>query len=84
MKILSTDKMASIPKAYIKKFVKKSFGANITDDGAAEMIKILEKRAKEISSYAVVNAKKRNREGKVTKEDIMEYTLKGKASDNGH
>ena len=28
-------KMASIPKAYIKKFVKKSFGANITDDGAA-------------------------------------------------
>ena len=80
MKILSAD-MASIPNSAIKKLVKKHFGANITDEGAAELAKILETEAKEISEYAVNNAK-RDKRGKVTKDDILSYIIG--SSDDGH
>ncbi|HUB92819.1 MAG TPA: histone-like protein [Candidatus Saccharimonadales bacterium] len=76
MKILSADHVASIPKASIKKFVKRYFKANITDEGAEEIVKILEEKAKEISRYAVDNAKRESR-GKVTRTDVMKYVIKG-------
>ncbi len=76
MKILSADHMASIPKASIKKFVKRYFKANITDEGAEEIVRILEAKAKEISRYAVDNAKKDER-NKITRADVMEYVIKG-------
>lgn len=66
--------MASIPKASIKKFVKRRFKANITDEGAEEIVKILEEKANEISKYAVTNAKKEKRE-KVTRSDVMKYVI---------
>lgn len=68
--------MASIPKASIKKFVKRYFKANITDEGAEEIVKILEEKAREISKYAVGNAKREERE-KVTRTDVMKYVMKG-------
>lgn len=76
MKILSADLMANIPKSSIKKFVKKYFDANITDEGAEEIVKILEGKAKEISRFAVDNAKKDSR-SKVTRSDVMKYVIKG-------
>ncbi len=69
--------MASIPRASIKGLMKKFFGVNITDEGAAEMVRILEDEAKRISKYAVNNAKRVGRE-KVTKKDILEYVIKGR------
>lgn len=75
MKILSADWMASIPKTSIKKFIRRYFDANITDDGAEEIVKILEEKAKEISRYAVGNAKKEER-SKVTRNDVMKYIIK--------
>lgn len=66
--------MANISRASIKKMVKKFFDVNITDDGADEIAKILEAKAREISKYAVDNAKRSNRE-KVTKEDIARYII---------
>ena len=74
MKILSTDIMAKIPKNSIKKLVKNYFGASITEDGADELALILEKKANEISKFAVNNAKAKGRE-KVTKEDIKKYIM---------
>ncbi len=68
--------MANIPKASIKKFVKRYFKANITDEGAEEIVRILEAKAKEISRYAVDNAKKDER-SKITRADVMEYVIKG-------
>lgn len=75
MKILSAE-MANIPKTSIKKFVKTHFKANITEDGADEIVKILEEKAEEISKYAVSNAKKEGR-SKVTRGDVMRYVIKG-------
>ncbi len=75
MKILSAETVASIPKASIKRFIKRHFGANITEDGAEEIVKILEEKAKEISEYAVDNAKREER-GKVTRKDVMKYVMK--------
>ncbi len=74
MRILSADLMASIPKASIKRFVKRHFGANITDEGADEIVKILEEKAKDISKHAVENAKREMR-GKVTRKDVMRYVV---------
>jgi histone H3/H4 len=74
MKILSAE-MASIPKQAIKKMVQEYFGLQITDDGAAAIARLLERRARKISKFAVKNAKKESRE-KVTKKDIQEYVLK--------
>jgi histone H3/H4 len=77
MKILSSDGVctASIPKQAIKKLIKRYFGANISDDGADAMARILESRAKRISRFAVGNARRQNRD-RVTKKDIEEYVLK--------
>lgn len=82
MKILSAE-MASIPKASIKRFVGRYFKANITDDAADEIVRILEAKAKEISRFAVDNAKKEKR-AKVTKSDVRKYVIKGynEGSDN--
>ena len=68
--------MATIPGSSIKALVKKYFGADITDDGANEMARILERKANEISGFAVKNAKKKGRV-KVTKEDITQYVIQG-------
>jgi len=73
MTILSAD-MATIPNESVKKIMQKYFGLQITDDAAGAMARILEKRAKKISAFAVNNAKKEKRQ-KVTKEDIQEYVL---------
>ncbi|MGC9037360.1 MAG: histone-like protein [Candidatus Micrarchaeia archaeon] len=59
----------------VKKLVKKYTGSNITEDGAAEIARFLEKKAREIAKYAVKNAKKEKR-NKVTKEDIESYIFK--------
>ncbi len=67
--------MAKISKSSIKALVKRNFKVSITDDGAAEIAKILERKANEISRFAVKNAQKDGR-GKVTKEDITKYLIK--------
>ncbi len=66
--------MAKIPKKSIKELVKNYFGASITEDGAEELALILEKKANEISKFAVNNAKTKGRK-KVTKEDIKKYVI---------
>ncbi|MGC8699678.1 MAG: histone-like protein [Candidatus Micrarchaeia archaeon] len=75
MKILSADSMVNLSRASIKKIVKKYTKANITDEGADAIARILEKKAREISSYAVKSAKEKKR-SKITKEDITSYILK--------
>ncbi len=77
MTILSTDKMASISRAAIRKLVKSHFKVNITDGGADEIAKILEDEAAAISHYAVGSAKTDKRD-RVTKKDISDYIIKGK------
>ena len=67
--------MASIPKQAIKKLIKNYFKVNISDDGAVALARILEKKAKRISKFAVKNAKREKRD-RVTKKDIEEYVLK--------
>lgn len=66
--------MANISPASIKKIMK-SLNSSITDSGAAELARILEDKAREISIHAVENAKKASR-SKVTKEDIKDYIMK--------
>jgi len=79
MKILSAD-MATLPKAAIKKLVKKYVGADLTDDGAEELAKALERHARTIAKFAVKNAKKEKRSS-VTKKDIQEYIFKKETSE---
>ncbi len=67
--------MASLSKDSIKKFVREYTNAEITNDGAEIMAKILEKKAREIANFAVKNAKKAKR-NKVTKEDVELYIFK--------
>ncbi len=67
--------MASISKQAIKKLVRQHFKATITDDGAAELARILENEAAKISRFAVGNAKKANR-AKVTRDDVRTYKIK--------
>lgn len=67
--------MANIPKQAIKKLIRKYFKVNISDDGAAALAGILEKKAKRISKFAVNNARREKRD-RVTKKDIEEYVLK--------
>ena len=61
--------MASIPMEAIKSLIKKQFGVKISDDGAAALAKILERKADAISKFAVDNAKKEKRD-RITKKDI--------------
>ena len=68
--------MSKIPKATIKGIVKMSNGAKLSDKAAEAIAAILEKKAMNIASYAVKNAKKNNR-NVVLKEDIEDYALKG-------
>jgi len=75
MRILSADFMAQLSRDNIKKLVKKYTNANITDDGADAIAKLLEKKAREISSFAVKKAKEKKKD-KITKEEINEYILK--------
>jgi histone H3/H4 len=74
MRILSAE-MATIPKQAIKKMVMRSFGLKITDDAAAAIAAVLEKKAKKISLFAVKNAK-RDKRNKVMKKDIEDYVMK--------
>lgn len=74
MKILSAE-MASIPKQAIKKMVQSSFGLQITDEAAGALAKLLERKAKKISKFAVENAKREKR-GKVIRKDIEAYVFK--------
>jgi histone H3/H4 len=80
MKILSAE-MATIPKQAVKKIFNKYFGLQITEEGAGAIARLLEKKAKKISSFAVKNAKKDNRD-KVTKKDIEDYILKVGSDEN--
>jgi histone H3/H4 len=80
MKILSAD-MATIPKQAVKKIFNKYFGLQITEDGASALARLLEKKAKKISAYAVKNAKKEKRD-KITKKDIEDYVLKVGSDEN--
>ncbi|MFP3278104.1 MAG: NFYB/HAP3 family transcription factor subunit [Candidatus Micrarchaeota archaeon] len=75
MRILSADFMAQLSRENIKKLVKKYTNANITDDGADAIAKLLEKKAREISSFAVRKAKEKKKD-RITKEEINEYILK--------
>ena len=75
MRILSADFMAQLSREKIKKLVKKYTNANITDEGADAIAKLLEKKAREISSFAVRKAKEKKKD-KITKEEINEYILK--------
>jgi len=75
MRILSADFMAQLSRESIKKLVKKYTNANITDDGADAIARLLEKKAREISSFAVKKAKEKKKD-KITKEEINEYILK--------
>lgn len=80
MKILSAE-MATIPKQAVKKIFGKYFGLQITDDGADALARVLEKKAKRISAFAVSNAKKEKR-NKITKKDIQDYVLKVGSDDD--
>ena len=67
--------MAQLSRENIKKLVKKYTNANITDEGADAIARLLEKKAREISSFAVKKAKEKKKD-KITKEEINEYILK--------
>lgn len=66
--------MAKIPGTSIKRIIRQYAKVNITDEGAAALAKILEDKARAISKFAVKNAKKSGRT-KITKEDVLKYTL---------
>ncbi len=68
--------MSKISKATVKRIVKMSNGAKLSDKAAEAIAAILEKKAKNIAAHAVKNAKRRNRDV-VLKEDIEDYMLKG-------
>ncbi len=65
-----------ISKNTIKRIVKESTNAKISDSAAELLAKILEKKAGNIAEHAVQHAKKKNR-NIVTLEDIEDYKLKG-------
>ncbi len=66
---------ANIPTQAVKKLVKKHARASITDDGAREIARILDREAKKISAFAVKNAKKNKRE-RISKDDIKAYIIR--------
>ncbi|MDE1825177.1 MAG: NFYB/HAP3 family transcription factor subunit [Candidatus Micrarchaeota archaeon] len=66
--------MANIPNQAIKKLIKRYAKVNITEDGAEALGRILEKKAMNISRFAVKNAKKQGR-SKITKEDVLRSTV---------
>ncbi|MHB1829961.1 MAG: hypothetical protein ACYCO0_01065 [Candidatus Micrarchaeaceae archaeon] len=70
--------MGTISRASIKKLIKKHFDVKVTDGGVDEIAKILELEAVRISDFAVRNAKKNKRDN-VTKKDINDYVIKGRA-----
>lgn len=75
MMILSTENKIKISKVMLKRFVKDNFDIRISDDATEELANILEKKAKDISKYAVEKAKK-NKRKKILTEDIESYKLK--------
>ncbi len=66
--------MARIPRAAIRQLVKGSIGAKITEAGAEELARMLEREAEEISRSAVENAAREGRY-KVTKKDVMKCIM---------
>ncbi len=58
----------------IKKIVREKYGARITEDAVEEIAAILEKKAKNIASYAVKRAQEQKRKT-ITEEDIEAYEL---------
>ncbi len=75
MMILSTENKMKISKVMLKRFVKDNFDIRISDEATEELANILEKKAKDISKYAVEKAKK-NKRKKILTEDIESYKLK--------
>jgi len=67
--------VASISKQAIKDLIKRNYGFEITDDGAAAMARMIEKKAMTVSKFAVKNAKKEKRK-EVTKKDLLAYAQK--------
>lgn len=75
MMILSTENKIKISKVMLKRFVKDNFDIKISDGATEELVNILEKKAKDISKYAVEKAKK-NKRKKILTGDIESYKLK--------
>ena len=69
------QKTPVISKQTIKKIIKKYTKAKITNDGAEAIAALLEKKAKEISKYAVKSASSEKR-SRIIKKDISSYVLK--------
>lgn len=67
--------VASISKQAIKDLIKRNYGFEITDDGAAAMARMIEKKAMIVSKFAVKNAKKDKRK-EVTRRDLLAYAQK--------
>ena len=63
-----------ISKATIKKIVAGNTRIKISDDAAAKIAEVLERKAKKIAEHAVWRAKKKNR-NIVMLEDIEDYKL---------
>jgi histone H3/H4 len=63
-----------ISKATIKKIVAGNTRIKISDDAAAKIAEVLERKAKKIAEHAVSRAKKKNR-NIVMLEDIEDYKL---------
>ncbi len=64
-----------IPKATIRKIMKKDGDIKISDSAAEAIAEMLEKRAKSIANYAVKRAKKQGRKT-VSQEDVDTYRMK--------
>ena len=73
-RILSADMSGKIPKTAIKKLVKSSSDAMISNDAVEAMAEMLEKRAREIAEFAVARARKKERKV-ILKEDIEAYRI---------
>ncbi len=75
MMILSADTTVRISKVMLRRFVRENFGLTMSEGAADELSRILEKKARDISEYAVGKAKKRKR-SRILTEDIESYKIK--------
>ena len=73
--ILSADNMGKISAAAIKRMVNGKNGIKMSDQAAAAIAEMLEKKASRIAKYAVGRAKSRKR-GTVLEEDIESYRVR--------
>ncbi len=67
--------MPKITKATVKRLVNRSGPIRLTDKAAESISAILERKAKKIARYAMLQAKKEGRKT-ILKEDIDSYRMK--------